>query len=81
MSMCPYKNMFGAPGTGVHSLRIANIAVVDVGLTVALAAVLSGAFGWRLGPTTAACFLLGIVCHRLFCAETTVDKALFGPKR
>ena len=78
MSRCPYKNVFGAPGQGVHSLRIADIAVVDVGLTMLLGLIVSRASGWSFGPTTAACFLFGIVCHRVFCAETTVDKALFG---
>ncbi len=27
--LCKYKNIFGAPNTGVHSYRIFNIAIVD----------------------------------------------------
>jgi len=77
-SSSPYKNIFGVPGQGVHSLRIADIAIVDVGLTVLLGMAVSRASGWPIGPSTAASFVLGVVCHRLFCAETTIDKALFG---
>jgi len=29
-TLCKYKNMFGAPNTGIHSYRICNIAIVDV---------------------------------------------------
>ena len=28
--LCRYKNALGRPGKGIHSYRIANIAVVDV---------------------------------------------------
>ena len=32
--MCYYKNIFGAPGTGIHSYRILNIAIFDVLFTI-----------------------------------------------
>ena len=35
--LCRYKNALGRPGKGIHSYRIANIAVVDVALTVLMA--------------------------------------------
>ena len=38
--LCKYKNALGRPGKGIHSFRIANIAVVDVALTFVLAYVL-----------------------------------------
>jgi len=28
---CPYKNLFGAEGTGAHSYRFMGLAVVDAG--------------------------------------------------
>ena len=31
MSLCQYKDIFGKPGEGAHSYRVANVAVVDVG--------------------------------------------------
>ena len=76
---CPFQDVFGAPGSGVHKIRLADVAVVDVGLTVVMAAALSRAFGWPLGQTTLGCFLLGVLLHRLFCVRTTVDKMLFAP--
>ena len=38
--LCRYKNALGKPGKGIHSFRIANIAVADVLLTFLLAYVL-----------------------------------------
>jgi len=74
---CPYANLFGAPNTGVHAYRVANIAVVDLGLTVILAGVIAWltkrSFGWLL----LGLLLLGIVLHRAFGVRTTVDQLLF----
>jgi uncharacterized protein YjbI with pentapeptide repeats len=33
MNLCRYRNVFGAPGEGVHSYRFLNIAVIDVVFT------------------------------------------------
>ena len=30
---CKYKNMFGKPGEGVHSIRLFDIAIIDVAFT------------------------------------------------
>ena len=38
--LCEYKNMLGKVGEGVHSIRIFNIAIVDVLATVLLAYVI-----------------------------------------
>lgn len=77
MSLCKYKNIFGKPGTGVHSFRVFNIAVVDVLLTILLAFFISKAFHLRFDITLIACFISGIILHRLFCVRTTIDKLLF----
>ena len=77
--LCKYKDMFGKVGEGAHSLRIANIAVIDVLLTLIGAYIIQR----FLLPTvsliyvTLGLFLLGIIMHRLFCVRTTVDKLLF----
>ena len=34
MSLCEYKDYFGALGKGVHSYRIFNFAIVDVIMTL-----------------------------------------------
>lgn len=79
MNLCKYKDIFGKPIQGVHSYRIANVAVVDVVLTI-IAAWLIHRFllpQFHLLWVTVGLFLVGIAAHRLFCVRTTVDKLLF----
>jgi hypothetical protein len=77
-----YRDALGKVGEGAHSYRIANIAVVDVLLTVIAAYIIH----WSIYPEEGAksfwlvlgiLFLMGIVLHRLFCVRTTVDRWLF----
>jgi len=77
MSLCKYKNIFGKPGTGAHSLRIFNIAIVDVVLTVLVAFLISKIFHVHFGVSLIVLFILGIIAHRVFCVRTTIDKLLF----
>jgi hypothetical protein len=72
-----YKDIFGSPGTGVHSYRIFDIAVVDMAFTIILIIVLVITTGKNPLLITAACFGTGIVAHRLFCVRTTIDHILF----
>lgn len=77
--LCKYRNLLGKPDEGIHSYRIFNIAIVDVVLTILGAYVLAKYVGkcdfWRwLGIL----FLLGIILHRIFCVNTTINKMLFG---
>ena len=44
MSSCSYANAFGAPSTGVHSIRFLGIAIVDVLITLVVAAFTSFRF-------------------------------------
>ena len=76
---CKYKDIFGKVKTGAHSYRIANIAIVDVAMTVLFAYIISlGCPTCTFYPTLLVLFLLGIVLHRLFCVRTTIDRLLFG---
>ena len=34
MVLCEFKDIFGKPGEGVHSIRIANFAIIDILLTI-----------------------------------------------
>jgi len=78
--LCKYRDILGKIGQGVHSIRIANIAVVDVVLTI-LGAFLIHRF---LFPKTSfwwilfLLFITGIVLHRVFCVRTTIDRLIFG---
>lgn len=74
---CPYKNLFGKLGEGIHAYRIANIAVLDVMVTVILAFILSVVFMISFWKMLGGLFLLGIVVHRQLCVRTTVDKWLY----
>jgi len=77
MDLCKYKNMFGIPGKGIHSYRIFNIAIVDVFVTIIVALIISYLGKYPFWIVLGCLFLLGIICHRLFCVPTTVDKLLF----
>ena len=85
-SPCKMSEFFGAPGTGMHSYRIMNIAVVDALATAILAVVLAKTLPTsvisKLGayPIVSIAFILfviGIVAHRVFCVRTTIDRQLF----
>jgi hypothetical protein len=77
--LCQYKNILGKVGEGVHSYRIANLAVVDILLTILLAFFIHLMLpAYHFGYILLAVFLLGIVLHRIFCVKTTIDKWIFG---
>jgi hypothetical protein len=101
--LCKYRWALGKEGEGVHSLRLLDVAVADVAMTLLGAAVIaagtgrpagglsagfagrspgfagrSPGFAARFAAAAAGLFLLGIALHRLFCVNTTVNKALFG---
>ncbi len=76
-SLCPYKEMFGRPGLGVHKYRFFGIAIVDVIMTIIGAAIISSFTNLKFSYTLVGLFVLGIVAHRAFCVRTQVDKWLF----
>ena len=81
LDLCKYRWAFGKEGEGAHSVRLFDLAVVDVAATVVGGALISigSGFTWaRLVAATVSLFLLGIVAHRAFCVDTTINKAIFG---
>ena len=81
MSYCPFKKyseIFGRVNEGVHSYRFFNIAIIDVISTIIGALVISIIFKINFGLILIFLFLLGIVLHRLFCVNTTINKMIFG---
>lgn len=82
LDLCKHRWVFGKEGEGAHSLRLFDLAVVDVAFTLAGAALFAAGTGRFTGPrfaaAAAALFLLGIALHRLFCVNSTVNKAIFG---
>lgn len=77
-SLCKYKNIFGIPGQDLHSYRLFNIAIVDMGLTIIFAYIVSFFFKFKFIYTLIIFLTIGIVMHRLFCVRTTIDKFLFN---
>lgn len=74
---CQYKDLFGKVNEGLHSYRIFNIAIIDVLLTIILAAVISYYSSIKFVYLVVIMFVIGVVFHRLFCVDTTIDKILF----
>ena len=77
---CKYKDILGKPNTGVHSVRLFDISVVDVLLTVLLGYGVHLLTKANLYFLIVVMFVLGIVVHRIFCVKTKVDRILFGEK-
>ena len=76
---CQYKDILGKVGEGPHSLRIFDIAIVDVILTIIGAYVINSFVfpNCKYLLILLVLFLLGIILHRIFCVRTTIDKLLF----
>ena len=77
MGLCKYRDIFGKVGTGAHSLRLFNIAVVDTLLTLLLAYVISSYLKSNLLLIFFLLMVASILIHRAFCVETTLTKMFF----
>ena len=77
MNLCQYKNIFGAPNTGAHSYRIFNIAIVDLGLTILAAYLISRYYLIDFVYVFIILMLIGLIIHKLFCVDTTLTKLVF----
>ena len=77
MSLCIYKDIFGKVGTGVHSLRLFNIAIVDTLLTLVLAYIINSELKSNLLFVFFILIIFSILIHRAFCVETTLTKMVF----
>lgn len=73
---CKYKDVFGKPNEGVHRFRVFNLAIVDVILTVFLGLLLSKFLKINKFSSILLSFGLGIIFHKIFCVDTTINKIL-----
>ena len=81
MTLSDHKDVFGAPMTGVHSIRMFGVAIVDVAFTFIAGFVLAYIFGLNLRQCCLlilVLFALGVVIHRVFSVNTRVNVAIFG---
>ena len=73
---CPYANLFGEPNTGLHSIRLFGIAVVDTMLTILGAYVIAKAYKINFWYSLLGLFILGEVLHYLFGTNTAFLKMI-----
>lgn len=74
---CRYKDALGVPREGVHSYRLFNIALADVGLLLLFAWLVKFLASTSYALAVLISFLIGVVLHRVFCVRTTLDRILF----
>jgi len=74
MGLCKYRDMFGAPGQGLHAYRLLDVAIVDVLLTFLAGYGIHSYFFIPLRKALTLLFLSGILAHAIFCVPTTVNK-------
>ena len=76
-NLCQYKDIFGKPNEGVHMYRLYDIAIVDVILTILGGIIIACIFNVNYVQTIILLFILGIIMHRMFCVDTTINKFIF----
>ena len=73
---CPFANLLGEPNTGVHSIRVFGIALVDTVLTVLAAYVIAQAYNINFWYSFIGLFILGEVLHYIFGVKTAFLKLI-----
>jgi len=67
---CPYANLLGTPGEGVHARRIAGYALNDILATILAAIITSLVYKISLLHSLVGWFVLGEVFHVVFGTQT-----------
>ncbi len=80
MTFCIYRNIFGKPNTGAHSVRVFDIAILDVISTFFIVYLMNSYYNtlenvWR---DFFILLLLSVFIHKLFCVQTTLTKTILG---
>ena len=76
LNLCQYKNILGKPNEGVHRFRIFDMAIFDIILTILLGLLLAKMLKINTLSGIVIAFGLGIIFHKIFCVETTLNKML-----
>lgn len=79
VSICPlkrFKDVLGVPGTGAHSIRFLDTAMVDYILTIIVSIVTTYFTSLPLVLTTLFWLILGIILHIIFGVQTNTVKFL-----
>lgn len=82
MGNCTFKDAFGKPREGIRSIRVLDIAAIDLVLTIIAAYVISKYIydGKHTVKIFIILILLSIVLHKLFCVKTTINNIIFNEK-
>jgi hypothetical protein len=69
--LCSFRSALGTPGAGVHRFRVpgTNTAAADYLFTLLGAWGLAAGLRLPLVPTTVGLYLLGALCHWVFCVR------------
>ena len=78
MDLCKYSDIIGNPKEGIHSYRIFDISIVDVAVTILFIIFLYYLLNKPLMYIFTVVILLGIIVHRLFCVNSTINMLVFG---
>ena len=74
---CPFKDLLGKPGHGIHSARIpgTNIALVDTVATIIASYFIQKRLHmYSYIQVLIGLFILGELLHVLFCVQTPISK-------
>lgn len=72
--LCKYKDILGKPRENIRQLRLFDISIIDVLLTIILGLLFSRALNLTKFNGIILAFLLSIIFHKIFCVETTINK-------
>ncbi len=83
IGLCKYRNILGVPNRGFHSTRFMGFALYDILGTFGIALIIAFIFYRNtllksFIIISIILFVLGIILHRLFCVNTTLNKMIFG---
>jgi hypothetical protein len=65
-----YKDIFGKPKEGIHSIRIFDFAIIDIIMTFVGAYFISKYYKINVCLIFTLLFIYGQILHALFCVET-----------
>jgi hypothetical protein len=76
--LCWAKDTFGKPNEGLRKqYRVFNISMVDLIPSIIAGLILAKVTNIKYIYGVLIVLILGIIFHRIFCVETTIDKLLF----
>lgn len=76
--LCSYRHIFGEERKGFHSLRVFDIAIGDVILTLILSLFIAYVSKINYIIILVITFIIGIIIHRIFCVNTKINTIIFG---